>query len=84
MGEIVTGLEFAASMASPGGKSQRHITEGIAEIERLQAVNADLVKALESALEWIDAVPKQTPLPTMPGFDRDHVDNILSRAKEQS
>ena len=27
--------------------------------------------------EWIDAVPDDTPLPAMPGFDRDWADEIL-------
>lgn len=26
---------------------------------------------------WIDAVPKDTVLPAMPGFDRDWADNII-------
>jgi hypothetical protein len=33
--------------------------------------------ALRWALEWIDAVPGDTPLPTMPGFDRDYVNVLL-------
>ncbi|URC22224.1 hypothetical protein CHUUTOTORO_01390 [Serratia phage vB_SmaM-ChuuTotoro] len=44
----------------------------------------ELVEALEATLEWIDAVPQDTELPTMPGFDRDWVDNILNKAKEFS
>lgn len=51
--------------------------------DRLACVPA-LVEALEAALEWIDAVPQDTELPTMPGFDRDWVDNILKQAKEFS
>jgi hypothetical protein len=41
----------------------------------------DLVNALEASLEWIDAVPADMPLPTMPGFDRDHVNDVLAVAK---
>lgn len=37
-----------------------------------------LMDALSSAIEWIDAVPSDTPLPTMPGFDRDAVDSLLA------
>lgn len=37
----------------------------------------ELQKALEAALEWIDAVPKDIVLPAMPGFDRDHVEGLL-------
>ena len=32
-------------------------------------------------LEWIDAVPRETVLPAMPGFDRDWVDEIVAKAK---
>ncbi|VDS07530.1 hypothetical protein PARHAE_00707 [Paracoccus haematequi] len=42
--------------------------------------NTALVEALDVCLEWIDAVPSDTPLPAMPGFDRDWVDNIRNRA----
>lgn len=38
----------------------------------------ELQDYLEAALEWIDAVPKDTPLPAMPGFDRDYVDWLLT------
>ena len=38
----------------------------------------DLARALESCLEWIDAVPNDTQLPTMPGFDRDELDQKLA------
>jgi hypothetical protein len=40
-----------------------------------------LTQALTWALAWIDAVPKDTPLPTMPGFDRDYVNDLLERAR---
>lgn len=51
-----------------------------------KAVNAhdDLVKALKAALEWIDAVPSDTPLPAMPGFDRDDVNALLQNLKAAS
>jgi hypothetical protein len=38
------------------------------------------LEALEWALEWIDAVPSYTQLPTMPGFDRDVVDSTIAKA----
>lgn len=41
-----------------------------------------LREALISALEWIDAVPANTPLPGMPGFDRDEVDALLARTHQ--
>lgn len=40
-----------------------------------------LLKALTDALEWIDAVPSETALPAMPGFDRDEVNNLISSIK---
>jgi len=39
---------------------------------------SELVEALNMTLEWIDAVPMDTVLPAMPGFDRDYVDSILA------
>jgi len=36
-----------------------------------------LREALRWALEWIDAVPPDTTLPAMPGFDRDYVNDLL-------
>jgi len=36
------------------------------------------LKAVASAMrEWIDAVPKETVLPTMPGFDRDWANSVI-------
>ena len=37
----------------------------------------ELLDALEAALEWIDAVPQETVLPVMPGFDRDWVNGLV-------
>lgn len=44
---------------------------------------SNLIESLEATLQWIDAVPDDTPLPVMPGFDRDWVNNILTKAKER-
>lgn len=52
---------------------------------------ADRIKELEAgltdALEWIDAVPSDTTLPAMPGFDRDEdrkrILRELARAKAE-
>lgn len=52
--------------------NQEHLTPG--------GVLRETVLALEAALEWIDAVPVDTPLPAMPGFDRDWVNGVRSRA----
>lgn len=43
-----------------------------------------LAVALEVALEWIDAVPADLPLPEMPDFDRHEVDYLLTEAKAMS
>ena len=37
----------------------------------------ELRLGLKMALEWIDAVPKDIQLPTMPGFDRDWVNGLI-------
>jgi len=42
------------------------------------AIVAELAQSLRWALEWIDAVPGDTPLPTMPGFDRGYVNELLA------
>ena len=47
---------------------------------RLIAAAPELLEALQMALEWIDAVPSDTLLPTMPGFDRDEVNSIIIKA----
>lgn len=41
-----------------------------------------LLEALELALEYIDAIPKDIVLPAMPGFDRDYVDELVQAAKD--
>lgn len=44
----------------------------------------ELRQALRAALEWIDAVPADVAasLPTMPGFSRDWVEDLLSGVRE--
>lgn len=46
----------------------------------LIAAAPELLEALQAALSWIDAVPNDVTLPTMPGFDRDWVDGVISKA----
>lgn len=41
----------------------------------------DLIEITEMAFEYIDALPKELELPSMPGFDRDEADAILENAK---
>ena len=38
---------------------------------------AELRAVARAMLEWIDAVPKDTVLPAMPGFDRDWADMVI-------
>lgn len=45
--------------------------------------NKALLEALVAALEWIDAVPSDTLLPVMPGFDRDEVNELIVTARHQ-
>ena len=42
----------------------------------------ELLEALKEALKWIDAVPDDVQLPTMPGFSRDYVDGLIEKAEE--
>lgn len=37
----------------------------------------DLKEVASAMREWIDAVPSDTELPTMPGFDRDWADEVI-------
>jgi len=46
----------------------------------LVAAAPELLEALQAALAWIDTVPQDAQLPTMPGFDRDWVDGIINKA----
>lgn len=66
---------------------KRDLTDYAAAVERAadkaEAANRPLRAALRDALAWIDAVPSDTQLPTMPGFDRDAVDAILDAQTEQ-
>lgn len=64
---------------------RRELDDTMAAIENSagqQDICAELRKALAQALEWIDAVPRDTPLPAMPGFDRDYVDELLDRSRK--
>lgn len=50
----------------------------LTELLSRREANAKMAEALEATLAWIDAVPADTPLPAMPGFDRDDVDAALA------
>lgn len=61
-------------------------------ISRDEAVaNANLIAAAPElfelatlALQWIDAVPQDAPLPAMPGFDRDWANQVIAKALGES
>ncbi|MEW7002405.1 hypothetical protein M5585_31185 (plasmid) [Serratia ureilytica] len=53
------------------------------EIGGLMKINEQLLSALLAALEWIDAVPSDTVLPAMPGFDRDEVNELIANARKE-
>lgn len=46
-------------------------------------INEQLLSALVAALEWIDAVPSDTVLPAMPGFDRDEVNELIANVHKE-
>jgi len=50
------------------------------KIDQLEAHNRALVEVALAMREWIDAVPSDTVLPAMPGFDRDWADSIISNS----
>lgn len=51
-------------------------------VARAAAAAQAMREALRDALAWIDAVPSDMPLPAMPGFDRDAVDELMAAAAE--
>ncbi|UUA75147.1 hypothetical protein [Cellvibrio sp. QJXJ] len=42
-----------------------------------ESERAELIEVANAMRDWIDAVPADTALPTMPGFDRDWADNVI-------
>lgn len=47
------------------------------ETRRLEGKIEELRSVATALLEWIDAVPKDTVLPAMPGIDRDWVEKVI-------
>lgn len=53
------------------------------KLKSQQKLTEELAALSEAALAWIDAVPKETPLPAMPGFDRDWANGTLEAYQSQ-
>jgi uncharacterized FlaG/YvyC family protein len=43
----------------------------------------DLIEVAKAALEYIDAIPKDIELPSMPGFSRDWADAVIEKAEKE-
>ena len=43
---------------------------------------SELKEVAKAMREWIDAVPDNTELPAMPGFDRDWADEVIDNPQE--
>jgi hypothetical protein len=65
-----------------GWKSYCNVCENVSGDSNAKLITAapELLEALQAAMEWIDAVPQDVQLPTMPGFNRDWVDEIITKA----
>jgi hypothetical protein len=44
----------------------------------------DLVEVSIAMRDYIDAIPKETELPTMPGFDRDWADSVIEISQQHA
>lgn len=51
---------------------------------KIAIVAPELLEVAEALLEWIDSVPEDTVLPTMPGCDREWVDSVIEKAKGEN
>lgn len=49
--------------------------------QELQRRYEELHEVALAMRDWIDSVPKDLPLPTMPGFDPDWADSVLDSTK---
>ena len=57
------------------------VAEVVAENTRLRTLNAELVKSLDSAICWMDALPHNKIPPDMPTFYRDWAEVVLAKAE---
>lgn len=76
MAKIANHLKIREIMSKT--KSLNAAYEGVGKrLAKLEQQNKELKEALRAALIWIDAIPNNTHLPSMPGFDRDWVEGLL-------
>jgi hypothetical protein len=47
----------------------------------MTAQEKELLYIAKALREYIDAIPKDLVLPTMPGIDRDYVDSVIQRVE---
>ena len=69
-------LEESQEAATTINKNQR------ATIESMSKDIDGLLELVGALREWVDAVPDDVELPTMPGHDRDWADEIIGNAKK--
>ena len=67
-------------MLSCSMESKAEITELTRQRDEYKQQNADLIRITLMMRDWIDAVPQDTELPAMPGFDRDWANSIIDAA----
>lgn len=79
-GDASTGRRVATTFITGDASAKVNVANAAFIVRAVNSHDA-LVEALEAALAWIDAVPTDAQLPSMPGFDRDDVDDLLARAK---
>ena len=81
-GELLVYCDDALGSAICDATSHYNVIDKQTRIANLNLIAAapELLEALQMALEWIDAVPSDTLLPAMPGFDRDEVNSIINKA----
>lgn len=79
-GQVAQAFGPTLGQSRPNGR----LIAAAPDLYRIAHQQREVMRKLESdlraALEWIDAVPSETVLPAMPGFDRDEVDSNLAAA----
>jgi len=71
------------TMLSYGYHTEPPKTPEVLKSESAEDLLKEALELLGYAFEWIDAVPEETPLPAMPGFDRDWADGVIDKIKKR-